>query len=174
MSEARRRVREDSVLEVVRLEPGDRSAVLDVFDGLSESSRRLRFHGPKPRLQDAELDVLVDVGCCGREAVTAVGPPSGRVVGIARFVRDPEDPRSAEVAFAVVDHCQGRGIGNALVGELKELALGQGIERFTAIVAAGNDPALALLRRVGRIVESSFVDGTHELVVELSAERRVA
>jgi GNAT superfamily N-acetyltransferase len=148
--------------------------VLDVFDGLSESSRRLRFHGPKPRLLSGELDVLVDVGCCGREAVAAVERPSGRVVGIARFVRESESSRSAEVAFAVVDRCQGLGIGNALVDELRDLALRQGIECFMAVVTAGNEPALALMRRLGRVVRSSFVDGAHELVVELSAHQQVA
>ncbi len=174
MSEMRDRGCEDEALELGPLEPGDRAAVLDVFDGLSESSRRLRFHGAKPRLPDREVDVLVDVGCCGREAVTAVERPSGRVVGIARFVRESESSRSAEVAFAVVDRCQGLGIGKALIDELKELALRQGIECFTAVVAAGNDPALALLRRAGRVVETSFADGAHEVVVELSAEQRVA
>ncbi len=174
MAEKHSRGCEDDALELGPLEPGDRAAVLDVFDGLSEGSRRLRFHGPKPRLRDSELDVLVDVGCCGREAVTAVERPSGRVVGIARFVRGSESSRAAEVAFAVVDRCQGLGIGNALVDELRELALRQGIERFTAIVAPGNEPAFALLRRAGRVVETSFADGAHEVVVELSAQRRVA
>lgn len=164
----------DDRLELGPLEPGDRAAVLDVFDGLSESSRRLRFHGAKPRLRDRELDMLVDVGCCGREAVTAVERPSGTVVGIARFVRESESSRSAEVAFAVVDRCQGQGIGSALVEELGKLALRQGIERFTALVAPGNEPAFALLRRAGRVVSATFVDGAHELVVELSAEQRVA
>ena len=174
MAETRDRGCENDALELGPLEPGDRAAVLEVFDGLSESSRRLRFHGSKPRLPDREVDVLVDVGCCGREAVTAVERPSGRVVGIARFVRESESSRSAEVAFAVVDRCQGLGIGKALIDELKELALRQGIERFTAVVAAGNDPAFALLRRAGRLVETSFADGAHEVVVELSAQQRVA
>ena len=174
MSEKRDRGCEDDTLELGPLEPGDRAAVLDVFEGLSESSRRLRFHGAKPRLLEHEVDVLVDVGCCGREAVAAVERPSGRVVGIARFVRASGSSRSAEVAFAVVDRCQGFGIGNALVDELRELALSQGIECFTAVVSAGNDPALALMQRAGRVVQSSFVDGAHELVVELSAQQQVA
>jgi GNAT superfamily N-acetyltransferase len=141
--------------------------VLDVFAGLSERSRRLRFHGPKPRLPEAELDELVDVGRCGREAVAAVDLVSGRVVGIARFVRDPADPRSAEVAFEVVDECQRAGVGRRLLKGLRALARREGIERFTASVAHGNEPALALLRGTGRIVGSSFVDGAYEVVVEL-------
>jgi GNAT superfamily N-acetyltransferase len=173
MTENRDRGCED-VLELGPLQPGDRAAVLDVFEGLSDVSRRLRFHGPKPRLQDRELDMLVDVGCCGREAVAAVERPSGRVVGIARFVREHELSRSAEVAFAVVDRCQGLGIGSTLVEELRELALRQGIELFTAAVSPGNEPAFALMRRAGRVVRSTFADGAYEVVVELAAQRRVA
>jgi RimJ/RimL family protein N-acetyltransferase len=157
-----------------RLHAGDRAAVLEVFRGLSERSRRLRFHGPKPRLREGELDHLVDVGRSGREAVAAVDLVSGSVVGIARFVRDDGDPRSAEVAFEVVDECQSSGLGGRLVDELKAVAAGQGVERFRASVVAGNEPALALLRRAGRVMRSAYVDGAYEVVVELDTLPRVA
>ena len=62
--------------------------MLDVFAGLSERSRRLRFLGSKPRLLESDVAHLVDVGRHGREAVVAVDEESGRTVGIARFVRD--------------------------------------------------------------------------------------
>jgi GNAT superfamily N-acetyltransferase len=162
------------LVAVGRLESGDRAAVLEVFGGLSDRSRRLRFHGSKPRLLDSELDDLVEVGCCGREAVAAVDLVSGRVVGIARFVRDETDPRLAEVAFEVVDDCQGRGIGRRLLAELRILAKRESIERFKALVVPGNEPALALLRGAGDVVRSAYVDGAYELVVELDPLRRAA
>jgi RimJ/RimL family protein N-acetyltransferase len=159
---------------VGRLHAGDRGAVLDVFQGLSERSRRLRFHGAKPRLRDAEIEQLVEVGCCGREAVAAYDLVTGAVVGIARFVRDENDPQSAEVAFEVVDHCQSRGVGRRLLDELRALAAHEGIGRFHATVVPGNEPALALLRGAGRVVSSSYADGAHELVVELEPLPRAA
>jgi GNAT superfamily N-acetyltransferase len=155
------------LVSVGQLSGGDRAAVLEVFEGLSERSRRFRFHGPKPRLRDAEVDALVDVGCCGREAVAAVDLVSGRVVGMARFVRDPADPRSAEVAFEVVDECQGSGVGRRLLQELGAVASREDVERFSAFVVVGNEPALALLRSVGRVSRSAYADGAYELVVEL-------
>jgi RimJ/RimL family protein N-acetyltransferase len=141
---------------------------------MSERSRRLRFHGPKPRLREVEVERLVDVGCCGREAVAATDLVTGAVVGTARFVRDDDDPRSAEVAFEVVDNCQGRGVGRRLVDELSALAAREGIQRFHATVVHGNEPALALLRRAGRLVHSSYADGAHELVIELDPASREA
>jgi ribosomal protein S18 acetylase RimI-like enzyme len=152
---------------VRRLGRGDRSAVLDVFGGLSERSRRQRFHGAKPALGEGEIDALADVGRSGHEAVGAIDLVTGDVVGIARFVRDGGDPQAAEVAFEVVDSCQGAGVGSSLLLELAAIARRDGIERFDAYVVAGNERALALLRRLGRVTRSSFADGAHELVVQL-------
>src|SRR5215218_9154756 len=84
-----------------RLRPRERGVVLDVFAGLSDRSRRLRFLDPKPRLPERDVDLLVDVGCCGREAVVAVEQDAGGAIGIARFVRDQHAPE-AEIAFEVV------------------------------------------------------------------------
>lgn len=162
------------LISVGRLHGGDRAAVLEVFEGMSERSRRLRFHGPKPRLRDVEIDSLVDVGRGGREAVAAIDLVTGGVVGTARFVRDVSDPRSAEVAFEVVDHCQRRGVGRRLMAELMSLARREGIERFHASVVPGNEPALALLRSAGRSARSSYSDGAYELVIELEPEMRAA
>jgi L-amino acid N-acyltransferase YncA len=159
------------LISVGRLHGGDRAAILEVFEGMSERSRRLRFHGPKPVLREAEIERLVDVGCCGREAVVATDLVTGTVVGAARFVRDEDDSRSAEVAFEVVDDCQRRGVGRRLLSELSALARGQGVERFHAAVVPGNEPALTLLRRSGRLIGGTFVDGVHELAIELDSLR---
>jgi RimJ/RimL family protein N-acetyltransferase len=157
------------LIGVGRLREGDRGAVLDVFAGMSERSRRLRYHGPKPQLAEREVDHLVDIGCCGREAVAAIDLVSGAVVGIARFVRADDDPRSAEVAFEVVDACQSSGVGRRLVAELGTLARREGIERLRAHVVPGNEAALALMRRLGRVVRTSYADGSYELEVALEA-----
>jgi GNAT superfamily N-acetyltransferase len=153
---------------VVRpLRQGERQPVLDVFAGLSERSRRLRFLGMKPRLPERDLAYLVDVGRCGREAVAAVDQETGKTLGIARFVRDPGAPE-AEIAFEVVDDWQGRGLGRRLLSELKALALAQGVLRFRALIAHGNQPAFALVRGVGDLLSRRYADGGVELVVRLS------
>jgi ribosomal protein S18 acetylase RimI-like enzyme len=154
-----------------KLERNDRAAILEVFEGLSERSRRRRFHGPKPRLSAPELDALADVGGGGREAVAAVDVVSGKTVGIARFVRDAAESNSAEVAFAVVDRCQGSGIGRTLLERLKALAAQDGVDRFRAFVTPGNEAALALLRGVGSVARSSYQDGAYELEIDLSGLR---
>ena len=157
-------------MDAVVLRPlhrGERRPVLEVFAGLSERSRRLRFLGAKPRLPERDLDWLVDVGCCGREAVLAIDPATGATVGLARFVRDADAPE-AEIAFEVVDEWQGRGVGRTLLAELRALALQQGIIRFRALIAHGNRPAFALVRGVGEELGHAYEDGAVELVVRLA------
>ena len=148
------------------LHHGERKPVLDVFAGLSERSRRLRFLGSKPRLLEREVEWLVDVGCCGREAVVAIDQETGKTVGLARFVRDVDAPE-AEIAFEVVDDWQGRGLGRQLLAELRTLALAQGILRFRALIAHGNQAAFALVRGVGdELARRHDGDGV-ELVVRI-------
>ena len=156
-----------SAIALRPLRSGDRATVLDVFAGLSERSRHLRFLGPKPRLPERDLDVLVDVGCCGREAVVAIEQETGRAVGIARFVRDADAPE-AEIAFEVVDEWHGRGIGRRLATELALLARRHGILRLRATIERGNIPALALVRGLGEIVASRSEGTAVEVVVRLA------
>jgi GNAT superfamily N-acetyltransferase len=156
-----------TAISLRRLGPHERATVLDAFAGLSDRSRRLRFLGPKPRLPERDVAALVEVGCCGREAVVAVEQDGGRAVGIARFVRDSFAPE-AEVAFEVVDEWQGRGVGRRLAAELAALAREQGILRLRGTFARGNAPAIALLRGLGELVASSIEGDAVELVVRLA------
>jgi len=157
-------------MDAILLRPlrcGEREPVLEVFAGLSERSRRLRFLGAKPRLPERDLELLVDVGRCGREAVAAVDAVTGRAVGLARFVRDKDAPE-AEIAFEVVDEWQGRGIGRRLVAELARLAREQGILRLRADVDRSNAPALTLVRSLGDVVSQRPEGAAVQLVVRLA------
>jgi RimJ/RimL family protein N-acetyltransferase len=149
-----------------RLRGGERSAVLEVFAGLSERSRRLRFLGAKPRLNERDLETLVDVGCCGREAVVALEQETGRPIGIARYVRDTDAPE-AEIAFEVVDDWQGRGVGRRLAAELARLARSNGILRLRANVDRGNAAALAVVQGLGDVLASRPDGSAVELVIRL-------
>ena len=152
---------------VVRpLRYGERSVVERVFAGLSERSRRLRFLGAKPVLRPHEVELLADVGCCGREAIVASERHSGDPVGIARYVRESDEP-SGEIAFAVVDAWQRRGIGRMLAQELARVAVQNGIQRFRATVAAENAAALSLLTHLGPVERRVWDGAALELTIRL-------
>jgi hypothetical protein len=93
-------------VQVRPLRHGDARTVMDLFGRLSERSRCTRFNGPKPCLSASELRQLASVDGTHHVLVAYLeGDP--RPVAIARLVREG---RSAEIAFAVADEYQRRGI----------------------------------------------------------------
>ncbi|HET6733249.1 GNAT family N-acetyltransferase [Mycobacterium sp.] len=77
--------------------------------------------------------------------------PDGPVVADARFVRDENDPSTAEVAFIVADAYQGRGVGSFLMDAIAVAAWFDGIRRFSARVLSENYPMRAILDRFGAV-----------------------
>jgi RimJ/RimL family protein N-acetyltransferase len=167
------RARGRSSAAAVELRPlarGDESSLLEIFAGLGPRSRRLRFLTPKPRLTPAELRRLADVDQHDHVAILASSAASGRPVGVGRFVREPEDGESADVALAVVDAWQSRGVGTLLAQELSARALMVGVRRFTLAMEPGNEAVLRLLERSGGAVSVlSAGPQTLELAVALGA-----
>ena len=131
------------------LHHGDVRTVMGMFRRLGERSRRTRFNGPKPCLSRSELRQLASVDA-SRQALVAYVEGDSRPVAIARLVRDG---RSAEIAFAVADEHQQRGIGSALAAELIADARAAGVTEITALVASDNRAAVALLRRVANVLD---------------------
>ena len=141
-------LRRGSGLVIRPLRNGDVETVTAVFERLGETSRRMRFNGPKPRLSDLELEHLATVDET-RHVLVGYLAGHARPIAIARLVRDGS---SAEIAFEVADEHQKRGIGSALTAELVADARAAGITEVTALVASENTAAVSLLRRVlGRL-----------------------
>jgi hypothetical protein len=83
---------------------------------LSAQSRRLRFLTPKQALSPAELRYSTDVDHHPHEAVGALNHADGRDVGIARYIRDADDPQAAEIAVIIIEDRQGQGLGTEQAG----------------------------------------------------------
>ncbi len=131
------------------LRRGDVRTVMAVFERLGDGSRRARFNGPKPCLSFSELRQLAAIDSNHHALVAHVqGDP--QPVAIARLVRDGH---TAEIAFAVADDYQHRGIGSALTSELLADARAAGITEITALASSGNRAAVALLRRTSKVLD---------------------
>lgn len=149
----------------IRSDDGQR--MLDAFDRLSPESRYRRFFSPTPSLNAEQLRFFTSVDHHRHEALVAVDPQGGEGLGVARFIRSADDPETAEVAVAVVDEWQGRGLGTELLHELAARAREEGVERFSASVLIGNEPMLELLRELGDAHVTEVGQGVLELVTEL-------
>jgi RimJ/RimL family protein N-acetyltransferase len=131
------------------LRPDDAPGLAAAFEQLSETSRYRRFFTAKPQLSEQTLAFLTDVDHHDHEALVAVAPDSGHLIGVARFIRIPGEPDLAEVAVTVIDSWQRRGLGTALLRELAQRAAEESIRHFTAEMLAENKPMLTLARRLG-------------------------
>jgi len=160
------------MLAIRPLRLGETEIVGSVFDRLGPLSRVLRFGGAKATLSESELDALADVGE-RRHAVVAFVAGDWAPAGIARFVVDADDRSIAEIAIAVVDEHQGRGIGKALMRALVADARAMGVERLRATIAGENRRSLALLRTVATLEDVRFDGGSIEVLASIPSRGSV-
>lgn len=141
-------LRDGSKVLIRPVRSGDAPLLADGFARLSDASRQMRFLTKKKELSPAELRYFTNVDHHDHEALGALDHAGGRGVGIARYVRDTEDPQAAEIAVTIIDDWQGRGLGTELLAQLSDRARSEGIRRFTALVAADNAAVAALLQNM--------------------------
>ena len=139
---------------------------------LSAESVQRRFLTPKSSFSRAELRYLTEVDGRDHVALVAEYPaePVRRLIAVARFVRLANQPDAADVAIVVADDWQRRRVGTTLAELLAARARGLGIRRFTATMAADNEPAHKLMRRLGDHLERQHVGhGVDDVVLDLAA-----
>jgi len=162
-------LREGSTLRLRAPEQADEGALVHFFAELSDQSLYRRFHG-HPSVDARLVAPNLDPEWAERGALLgAVATDGGeRVVALASYMRLRER-EAAEVAFAVADDYQGRGIGTRLLEQLAARAANQGIERFVAEVIAVNRPMLRVFSEAGFTVSRTFAGGVVEVIFPIAA-----
>lgn len=168
----RRTLRDGQWIELRALTPDDGPLLEASFRRLSDRSRYRRFFVRMRELPAALLRALVDVDHHDREAILAIDPRTGQVIGVARYTRPEPDSEAAEIAVVVVDDWQGRGVGSILLARLTHRARQEGVRRFTAEVMAENREALRFFAGLGMRTER-FQPGVIELELDVPARRGV-
>src|SRR6202521_5304872 len=113
---------------------------------------------------------LVRIDYMTQYGLLAVAGAARQVVGHAMYAET--GPRKAELALAVADEYQGRGLGTILLGQLAEAAAAAGIDVLEAIVRPENHRMLNVLRESGFPVSARSEPGeVHaEIPTALTAE----
>jgi GNAT superfamily N-acetyltransferase len=162
-------LRDKSAVLIRQVRRDDAPLLADGFDRLSDASRQMRFLTDKKALSATELRYFTNIDHRDHEALGALDHADGRGVGIARYVRDADDPRAAEIAITVIDDWQGRGLGTELLARLSDRARQEGIRRFTALVSAHNVAMTGMLQNIsGKLV--CYGPGTVEYEIALSPQ----
>ncbi len=152
--------------------PEDEPLLHEAVAAMSERTVYFRFFSPLKRMPDALAHRLAVVDYHDRFAIVATTHrPSGkeRILGVARYDR-AAGTDMAEVAVAVIDEVQRRGLGRALLTVLAKVAREQGIKTFSLIVLPENQQMLGLLRKMGWIHQARLAGGVYEITFDLPAE----
>lgn len=148
--------------------PQDADALQEFHLAQSPESVYLRFFAPMPRLSERDLARFTNVDHVDRVAIVAV--VAGRIVGVGRY--DRTGRRTAEVAFNISDHHQGRGLGSVLLEHLAAAARERGIHRFEAEVLPQNRKMVGVFRDAGYEVSNRFDDGVISVAFAIDPTER--
>ena len=148
-------LRDGSVGHLRPILPSDEEGIHAFHARQSDESIYLRFFAPLRRLSDKDVHRFTHVDYMDRVALVIT--LSDEILGIGRY--DRINATSAEVAFNVSDHYQGRGIGSVLLEHLAAIAQEFGITRFTAEVLPQNRKMLTVFSEAGYEVSRKVEDG---------------
>ncbi len=174
MNAERVRLRDGADLLIRPVRPEDKRLIAAGIERLSPESRYRRFFRPLDRLSERDLAYLTEIDHTDHEALAAIDPETGDLVGVARYVRGIE-AHLAEVSVAVGDPWHRRGVATALLERLVERAREAGITHFVALVLDENLEAIRLFeRRVpGQARPRRSASGNLELLIELPEPGRL-
>jgi GNAT superfamily N-acetyltransferase len=162
----------DGTRLVIRpIRPDDKRLLARAVAELSDESARRRFLAPKRSLSPRELRYLTVIDGRDHLALVAVRADDPAVlVAVARCVRSPHDPQTAEMAILVADPWQRLGLGRRLAELLAEAARAVGVRRFTATLLGENVAAHRMLRTIApRLEDHGVRDGVRDVVLDLAA-----
>jgi predicted CoA-binding protein len=133
------------------------------FAGLSEDSQRQRFFSltqPGNNLINSFCDDSNPRKGLSLIVIRSSGD-GPRIIATANYIA--RDDTIAEIAMAVDDKFQGKGIGSLLLERLSVLAARNGFRRFWAVTMAENQPMLDVFRESGFECRSRSDEGYVEI-----------
>jgi RimJ/RimL family protein N-acetyltransferase len=156
-------------VRIRRIRATDIAALERFYAELSVDSRVTRFLGAAPALDHGRSQTFCTTDHQHREGFVAVlgeGDGPERIVG--HLCIEPDDTDSAEIAVAVADRLQGRGIGRGLVRAAVAWGRRVGLRRLDATAFATNSRIIGLLRSLGLPVVIDWRGGsTCEMSIHL-------
>jgi RimJ/RimL family protein N-acetyltransferase len=144
----------------------DEPLLKDFFYALSDQSMYRRFMSQRKDVPHRQLQDHIIIDYTKQMAILATVNPEEKeeIVGLGQY-SVIESTHMAEVAFAVKDAYQNRGIGTELLSYLTYLAQKQGLFGFMAEVLMENRPMLHVFEKTGLNIEKRAEGGIYELII---------
>jgi RimJ/RimL family protein N-acetyltransferase len=146
------------------IRPDDAAAHRAFFGLQSRESVHSRFFSTKVAISAAEVTHFTTVDYQDRMAFVAF--LGDEMIAVGRYERIA-GAVEAEVAFAVADAHQRRGLATLMLKQLAAYAAGHGIRRFTADTLVDNRHMLAVFRAAGFRAERTIDYGVVHLACDI-------
>ena len=142
----------------------DEPLLKDFFHDFSDNSLYRRFFSRWQETPHEFLQKYVVINYGIQMVILAVIPKDEReeVIGIGQYWIQ-EMTHMADVALAVRDDYQNKGVGTELFSYITSLAKRQGLFGFTATILMDNLPMLRLCRKMGFDIEKTGSSGVYDL-----------
>jgi len=145
----------------------------DFVSRLSQRTLYLRFHYiPRLGRDDAIRFCCIDYNNAFAFVAEVLKGQRREIIAIGRYYRIPNKP-SAEVAFAIEDAYQGKGIGTKLVEWLANVARDRGITTFEASVLAENKGMMGVFKDYGFHVSSEYEGNVYRVTFPIARTKLV-
>jgi acetyltransferase len=145
-------------LKVRPVRPEDESRLVEMVARSTPEDVRLRFLGPIRQFPHLLAARLSQIDYDREMAFVAIdqrpGPSAGEILGVSRFVADPESER-AEFAVMVRSDLKGRGLGFHLMQDILACARQRGIKIIYGDVLSENITMLKMATELGFVREIS-------------------
>ena len=139
--------------------PDDAPALQRLHARCSERTIYLRFFGPMKKLSDEQARYFASTDGVDHFGLVALHPQDPEeIIAVVRYARKPSNER-AEYAALVEDSWQGQGVGTALTHRLINVARGNEVRSFYALVKGGNERMLNVLRHLDLPGQERIEDG---------------
>jgi acetate---CoA ligase (ADP-forming) len=152
-------LKDGGTIRIRPIAPQDGVALRAFVRNLSAESSYFRFFRVKHDLEPEEVRAFTELDYLDSMAFVAVH--EGRLIGVGRYTKVDAVDGLAEVAFAVADDQQGRGIGTVLLNRLTAYARNHGIDKFRAFLLAGNYAMMRVFRDSGFHLARDLDEGVY-------------
>lgn len=145
----------------------DAVLIMEMHERLSSDSVYYRYLGAnKPTIRDFQHLCSSD-GVVGTALVATIEDPREKVIALAYYRIDPDNPSTAEPAILVEDSFQGYGLGKQIIMTLYQKAVLNGLKWLDTFIHPGNYRMLQMIKNSGLQFESKYCDGMQKIRIWL-------
>ncbi len=146
------------------IRPEDERLYHEFFQNVTPEDQRLRFFNAQPEISRKFLARLTQIDYAREMAFVALAKDTGKLLGVARFIADPDYTRG-EYAVLVRSDLKSRGLGWQLMQHLIAYAQSEGLEQLFGTVLTENTTMLHMCAVLGFTIKQEADDPTVRYVV---------